>query len=159
NAADSRKLDEVISAVRDIEADIQCEETWINVPKPKVAMARPEPQIITPSARHMQAMFDLIHAAFLTDSTRVVTYELPDNFSKEYTHGEQHAFTHWRTLEQWQDSIALDRSLSKQLAGLFKLLCESKDHDGQTLMQHTAGVYGSGVWGTTHGLRNLPIML
>jgi hypothetical protein len=157
NAADRRKLDEVVTAVRGVEADIQNEEKWINVPKPKVSLSRPQELSSFATTRHTQGMLDLAHAAFLTDSTRV-TYELPDVFA-DLTAFSKHALNHPSSQKAAEDAIKLDRAMSDQIARFIKRLCETKEHDGQPLIHHVLAAFGAGVWGRNHSLRSLPLLL
>jgi len=158
NAADRRKLAEVVNAVRGVEANIQREQMWINVPKPKISLERPDESIGVASVRHAQTMFDLAHAAFLTDSSRVITYEMPDVL-KEVTSYGKHAMTHPTGPELVKDFARLDLEMSKQVAHFIKLMCETKGHDDQPLIHHTLAAYGSGLWGPAHSGKNLPFML
>jgi len=158
NAADRAKLDEVLTAVRGVEANIQREEKWMNFEKPRVSFARPDESTSTYSIRHAQTMFELAHAAFLTDSTRVITYEMPASFT-EVTPIEKHVLNHTGDPAIAKAAVNVDRAMSEQVAHFIKLLCESKEHDGQPLIQNTLAAYGSGSWGAIHGLRSLPLML
>jgi hypothetical protein len=159
NAADRRKLNEVISAVRGVETNIQREEKWLNVPKPKVALPRPEELQHFATTQHSKAMFDLAHAAFLTDSTRVITYGMPDTF-RDITPFDKHGLNHpSENSKASEDAVRLDRAMSDQIARFVKLLSETKEHDGRPLIYHTIGAFGAGVWGRNHSLKSLPLML
>jgi len=158
NATDRDKLDEVLTAVRGVETNIQREERWLNIEKPKVSFSRPEDEIATNSIHHAETMFDLAHAAFLTDSTRIISYEMPSYFT-EVTHYFKHQLNHDCNREIALDSVKVDRAMSDRVASFIKRLCDSKDHDGQALIQSTLAAYGSGAWGASHSLRSLPCML
>jgi hypothetical protein len=161
NPADRRKLEEVTTAVREVEEEIQRDEHWMDLPKPTAPCARPAAGIDSDplTIRHCQAMLDLAHAAFLTDSTRVVTYSMPDTLHEVSLH-DKHNLNHPNGDEQIaKESGLLDAALSAQMAHLAKLLCDSKEHDGQPLMRHAAVFYGSALWGATHFNRHLPAML
>ncbi len=160
NADDRTKLDEVLSAIEQVEQDIQREELWMDTPKPAATCARPgQDSDDTSSVRHVQAMHDLIHAAFITDSTRVITYYLPESF-KEVTPHRKHELTHPSgDPTKIQGAIDLDHAMTEQLARLLGMLCDTKERDGQPLIYHALGAFGSGSWGTTHALHNLPMLL
>ena len=158
NAADRRKLDEVVAAVRGVEANIQREERWLNVPKPSVSLSRPEELPTFATTRHAEAMFDLAHAAFLTDSTRVITYEMPDVF-KDVTPFGKHGLNHPSDPKAAEDAIKLDRAMSDQIARFIKMMSETKGHDDKPLIHHTLAAFGSGVWGRNHSMKSLPVML
>ncbi len=159
NQADRAKLDEVLSAVRGVETGITRDERWIDVPKPATTLARPEAEADqSTSVQHAQAMFDLAHAAFLTDSTRVITYEMPSYF-REFWTNDKHGLNHGTTPESHAGALRFDLENSNQLARFIKLLCESKEADGQPLIHHTLAAMGSGCWGTNHYMRSLPLLL
>jgi hypothetical protein len=158
DAADRAKLDEVLSAVRSVESRIQREETWLTVPKPPAPFARPGDTIGFDSSVHMRTTLDLAHAAFLTDSTRVISYAMPSSFS-EVSHFDKHALNHDLTPERAADAPKVDRAMSDEIAAFVKKLCDSREHDGQPLIHHTAAAYGAAVWGPNHSLKDLPIML
>src|SRR5438876_1995902 len=73
-AGDREKLGEYFSSVRELEQRLASAEAWSKKPKPKVD-AKP-PQDIASSADlvgRARLMYDLIHLALQTDSTRLVT--------------------------------------------------------------------------------------
>ena len=81
---DQEKLDEYLTGIRDLEASMQEQKSWLHKPKPEV-----EPidfgsdQGLDPSKsgleyrRYQRFMFDVITLALQTDSTRVMTYRQP----------------------------------------------------------------------------------
>ena len=76
-ADDRDKLDEYFTSVRELEQRLAQAEEWAKKPKPKVD-AKP-PQDITNAADligRTRLLFDLIHLALQTDSTRLVTIML-----------------------------------------------------------------------------------
>src|SRR5262249_42856143 len=71
---DREKMDEYFTSVRELERRLKRAEEWSKKPKPKVD-AKP-PQNIASAADvvgRARLMFDLVHLAFQTDSTRLVT--------------------------------------------------------------------------------------
>jgi hypothetical protein len=159
DAADRRKLDEVLTAVRGVEAGIQREQAWIDIPKPKSACQRlPEELQTVNCVRHPQTMLELAHAAFLTDSTRIITYEGPSVFS-ELVGTSKHGLNHGGTDECHAWALKNDETWSKQIALLIGRLATSTDHDGTPLVQRTLGAFSSGCWGMNHYLKSLPLLL
>jgi hypothetical protein len=69
--ADRRKLDEYLYAVRDIETRIRRTEASHAL---NPDMDRPAPSVPENYNEHTRIMFDLMTAAFQTDSTRIVTF-------------------------------------------------------------------------------------
>src|SRR5204863_9290841 len=73
-AADRGKLDEYFTSVRELERGLARSEEWSRRPRPRVDV-RP-PQDIHNAADligRARLMFDLIHLALQTDSTRLIT--------------------------------------------------------------------------------------
>ena len=83
-------------------------------------------------------MFDLAHAAFLTDTTRVITYEMPDTF-KDVTPIAKHGLNHPGDPKAAEDAIKLDRAMSDQIARFVKLLSESKATTASRDLSHGGG--------------------
>lgn len=157
DAVDRRKLDEVLTAVRGVEADLQREQRWVGVAKPSVALQRPVETLSPRSAAHARAMFDLAHAAFLTDSTRVIGFEMPSSFI-EASPINKHELNHDLTPVSARDAITVDRAMSDEVARFIALLGGSPE-GGHALLDHTLVAYGSGSWGANHSMKCLPIML
>jgi len=159
NAADRRKLAEVVEAVKGVEDDIQRENKWLRIEKPKVAFDRPdEAKCGNYSSNRVRTMLTLAHAAFLTDSTRVISFELPGSFS-EVSPFDKHQLNHDLSPEKARDAIKVDAAISDEVANFTKLLSDSKEHGNQSLLQNTMTAYGSGAWGANHCLKSLPVML
>src|SRR4051812_39716619 len=73
-ASDREKMDEYFTSVRELEQRMAVADQWAQKPKPKVNV--PQPQNITNGADFVgksRLMFDLVHLALQTDSTRLVT--------------------------------------------------------------------------------------
>ena len=67
--ADSDRLSEYLESVREVEQAIAREETWLHRPKPKVDAA-----ILESGGHRIATKYNLIHLAFKTNSTRIITY-------------------------------------------------------------------------------------
>jgi hypothetical protein len=161
DAADRRKLDEVLTAIRDIEHEIQLEESWMDTPKPKAPCPRPDPTIDPSySMRQTEAMLELIHAAFLTDSTRIITYHFPALFyDRLKTRSTGHDCAHARNPDDAKALIDNDTLVSDALASLLGRLEAAKEHDGKSVLHRTVGALTAGYWGVGHDMRNAPVML
>src|SRR5205823_11332219 len=73
-SGDRDKLDEYFNSVRELERGLANSEAWSRRPRPRVDVA--PPQNITNGADLVgkaRLMFDLIHLALQTDSTRLIT--------------------------------------------------------------------------------------
>ena len=72
---DTDKIDEYFQSIRDIEARLNRDEDWLNVPKAESLMDEPKPGL--KGRDEIKVMYDLMVAALQTDSTRVMTYRMP----------------------------------------------------------------------------------
>lgn len=160
-AADRHTFAAAVTAVRDVEVDIHREQQWLTVPALGTSPSRSQDANVPSGGRSLRAMFDLIHAAFLTDSTRVIAYHLPGCVTDLIgpTVGDKHDLVHGSTIAQAQGLVANDRLVSEHLAALLTMLDASRAADGHSLLHHTIGGVGAGSWGTWHDTSRLPLLL
>jgi hypothetical protein len=157
---DTDKLNEYLESIRDIETRISKEEQWLTVPKSKPTDAVHEPKKGVSGKEEIKVMYELIHAAFQTDSTRVIGYRLPvDSLLRSIGHTiGGHTMSHYSPGPRMEASQARDRANSELLAGLLDKLKTSKQADGSSLFDHTTVVFGSNVR-NQHNLDNCPTLL
>ena len=158
---DSRKLEEYLASVRDVELKLQLDRHWQNIPKPKIAMKEPENQGLT---RDLPAIYDLIALALQTDSTRVATLEIGGSFAasdlgirKGY-----HNLSHHGMLQENIDLLVQIESYQmEQFAGfLAKLRSIREPNSDGTLLDSTMVLHGSGMGNAnSHVNTDLPILL
>ena len=158
---DNKKLEEYFQSIRDIETRLSKEEKWIGVPRPEAPVSEPRDGL--EGKEEIRLMYDLLIAAFQTDSTRVITYRQPagDAFlnsigSKVHPHDMSHY--HSTRGEKLAASKARDLTLSGLLAGLISKLKTTREADGSRLFDHIALVYGSNIR-SGHHLTNCPTLL
>lgn len=163
-AADRRKLDEYLYAVREIENRlVRSEKLQIGEDGTPV-YARPAgvPRELT---QHSKLMMDMLALAFQTDSTRVATFMFANEGSNR-THAElgvpeaHHQLSHHGKSEEKQEKIAkVNRYYVEQFAYLLDLLSSVSESDG-TLLDNCLVMYGSGISdGDRHNHDDLPILL
>lgn len=155
---DSRKLDEYLQSIRDIETRLTKEERWIGKEKPKGAV---EPPLANASGvDEINLMYDLIVAAIKTDQTRVATYRQPvETLLTSIKAGiNSHDMSHYAPGIQTEVSERRDAKQSELLAGLFDRLKAVQEPDGSSLFDHTVVVYGSNIrqW---HSVDNSPTLV
>jgi len=161
-AGDRRKLDEYLSAVRDVEQRIQRAATLPPVRTPDV----PGPTGIPGSyPDHIRLMYDLMVLAFQADVTRVATCVLANEGSnKPYpfagvTEGHHDLSHHENKAEKKQKIRDINTFHTTQLAYFLTKLKGIREGDG-TLLDHCMVAYGSGNSdGNAHNHDNLPIVL
>jgi hypothetical protein len=163
NPQDRQKLDQYLTGVREIEAQIQKAERFGRVPDPAVETPAGIPGDY---GAHVQLMFDLMVLAFQTDSTRVATFLLAHDGSNRsfdqigITEGH-HDLTHHQNRKDWIDKVAdIDLWYVQQFAKFLDKLLQVKDLDGKSLLHHSMIVYGSGnADANRHTHSNLPVLL
>lgn len=158
NRNDADKLDEYFQSIRDIEVRLNKEEQWLSIPKPGAPLQ--EPQSGLAGRDEIKMMYDLIVAAFKTDSTRVITYRQPvgtllKSLSISFA---PHDVSHYLPGERTQASQRRDIAQSELLAGLIDQLKATREPDGTSLFDHTILVYGSNIR-TIHYLDNCPTLI
>ena len=158
NRNDSDKLDEYFQSIRDIEIRLSKEAQWLSIPKPDAPLQVPQTGIA--GRDEIKMMYDLIVAAFKTDSTRVITYRQPvgtllKSLSIAFA---PHDVSHYIPGERTIASQQRDTAQSELLAGLIDQLKATKEPDGSCLFDHTILVYGSNIR-TIHYLDNCPTLI
>jgi hypothetical protein len=158
--SDRRKLDEYLYAVRDIETRIQKTER-ANALNPD--MDRPSASVPENYDEHTRIMFDLMTAAFQTDSTRIITFLMAiEQSNRAYREigiaDSHHGLTHHGgDKEKIEKCILINRYQVEQFIYFIDKLKATKDGDG-TLFDHVMVTYGSGL-SKDHDHDNLPTVL
>ena len=158
NQMDADKLDEYLQSIRDIEVRLSKEEQWLTISKPNPPLDAPQGNLA--GREEIAMMYELIVAAFKTDSTRVITYRQPvGTLLKSLSiHFAPHDVSHYVPGERTVASQQRDIAQSELLAGLIDKLKAAKEPDGSCLFDHTILVYGSNIR-TIHYLDNCPTLI
>jgi hypothetical protein len=164
---DQQRLQQYEASLRQIELDLEREARWSKLPKPAAPLGAPavDPIVETDAAGHIRRMFDLMIAAWQTDSSRVVSFHLPTL----HVLGEigarigRHAQNH-QSASGNQLNIELEtktgRWVQEQFAYLVDRLLEVKERDGSTLLDHSVIVGGSSFERAgNHVTKNLPVFV
>jgi len=158
---DRRKLDEYLTAVREMEMRIQRAEKYAaELP----GSARPT-GIPKEFERHIRLMYDLLALAFQTDTTRISTFVVAhDGSNRPYpfvgvTEGH-HDLSHHGNDEAKKQKIAkINRFHTTQFAYFLDKLKSIKEGEG-TLLDNCMIVYGSGLAdGNAHAHDHLPVLM
>lgn len=155
---DTDKLDEYFQGIRDIETRLNKDEDWLDIPKAKAPLEQPEPGL--KGRAEIEIMYQLIIAALQTDSTRALTYRLPNqSLLQSMDFGvSAHNVSHYSPGERMVASKAKDKVHSELLAGLIDQLKATKEADGSSLFDHTTVAFGSNI-SSIHYLDNCPTVL
>ena len=164
SANDRSKVDEYFTSVRELEQRLARAEEWSKKPKPKVD-AKP-PQNIANSADiigRTRLMFDLIHLALQTDSTRIVTMlltgaSLPPPIPG-VTLGHHDLSHHGQDPGKITQLAAVELEKLRVLRDLLKKLKETSE-DGVSLLDTTSVFFSSNLGNASNpSTRNLPVLL
>jgi uncharacterized protein DUF1552 len=161
--SDQRKLDEYITAIRDIEVRL---ERSLHLPEVKPPEGATKPSGIPASMEeHIKLMSDLMVLAFQADVTRVCTFVVANEGSnKPYAFigvpEGHHDLSHHGNNQDKKSKIArINAFHSAQFAHLLARLKAVTEGDG-TLLDNCMIAYGSGNSdGNAHNHDNLPILL
>ena len=163
NAHDKDKLDQYLTGVRELETRIQRAEKFGD---PKDPTQGAPPGIPATYAEHIQLMFDTLVLAFQTDSTRVATMLLAhDGSNRSFAEigvpeGHHDLSHHAEDTGKIQKISDIDLWYVKQFTRFLERLRDTKDVDGNSLLQNSMILYGSGnADGNRHTHVNLPIVL
>jgi len=159
---DRHKLDEYLTAVRELEGRIEQSEKFAaalpDYAKPKAGIPKDYEQ-------HVRLMFDLLTLAFQSDTTRISSFILAhDGSNRPYPFIQvsegHHDLSHHGNDEAKKAKIAkINRFHISQLAYFVEKLKSIKEGDG-TLLDNCMIVYGSGIGdGNRHNHDNLPVLL
>ncbi|MSR60191.1 MAG: DUF1552 domain-containing protein [Planctomycetaceae bacterium] len=165
-ATDQRKLDEYLSAVRELERRIATAQKPSESGSAASPLGRPVPKGIPDDyGEHIRLMGDLMALAFQTDTTRISTCVIANEGSnRSYPFIEvpegHHDLSHHGNDEKKHEKIKkINRFHIVQFAYLIEKLKAIPEGDG-TLLDHCMIVYGSGIGdGNAHNHDNLPILL
>jgi hypothetical protein len=162
--ADREKMDEYFTSVRELEQRMARAEEWSRRPRPRVN-AQP-PQNITNGADVVgkaRLMFDLIHLALQTDSTRLITLLLLGTSLVPPIQGVN--LGHHDLSHHGQDpsKIAQLRTVELEKLRTFQAflakLKETREQDS-TLLDRTSVFFSSNLGNaSSHSTRNLPVIL
>lgn len=165
---DRTKLDEYLSAVRQVELRTEKAEAWLDVPRPKLdnsLAGKFTRKMDRDQVREYHRLFyDLMVLALRTDTTRVITCmigseanggAIPDIGISQTRHGLSH---HNGDPEQLRRLTQTDTFLVEQFSYFLDQL-KSHEEEGGNLLDTTQVLWGSGMaYGHSHGNANLPTL-
>jgi hypothetical protein len=164
---DQHKLDEYLTAVREVETRIEKARNDAAARKPVAKPDMAAPAGVPPEVRdHVRLMADLMVLAFQTDLTRVVTFPFAnDGSNRSYKpigvpEGHHELSHHGRDARKQAQIQKINAFHIEQLAYLLDRLRGIKEAGGGNLLDSTMMVYGSGISdGDRHNHDDLPILL
>ena len=160
---DRRKLDEYLTAVREIEQRIARADSQ-NDKSIDLGVARPS-GIPKDYAEHVRLMFDLIVLAFQTDTTRICTFMYANEGSTrpypflDIPEGHHDLSHHGKDPKKHEKIRKINRFHIEEFARMLQKLKETREGD-KSILDNSMIVYGSGISdGDRHNHDDLPVLL
>ncbi len=160
-ATDRRKLDEYMTAVRDLEQRIeQAQKFQVAIPNLNQPAGIPDDY-----ESHIRLMYDLLTLAFQTDSTRIATFVVAhDGSNRAYpfigvSDGHHDLSHHGDNAEKKEKIAKINTFHMTQFAYFLEKMRGIKEGES-TLLDNSLIVYGSGLAdGNAHAHDDLPVLL
>ena len=161
---DREKLDEYLTAVRDLESRLQQSQGWATKPKPSVDVQQPQDiSDKTDAIGRQRLMYDMIVLALQTDSTRTVTFQLSGMNAVPKIEGvsnDWHNLSHHGKDPDKIDELKLIEEAEFETFNEFLTKLKTVQEDGQSLLQNTSVLFGSNLGNaSSHSWQNLPLIL
>jgi hypothetical protein len=162
-ANDRDKLDEYFTSVRELEQRLVKTEQWSKKPKPKVNVPQPRNNLNSADlVGRTRLMFDLIHLAIQTDSTRLISMLMqgaslvpPIQGVSLAHHDLSH---HGQDPNKLKQLATVELEKMKLLRDLFAKLKQTKE-DGASLLDRTMVFLSSNLGNaSSHSSKNLPVI-
>ena len=172
---DQQKFDEYLDSVRQVEKRVARAQQWIDIPKPGLTDADRERLQLDADSKvpteYVATMYELMHLAFMTDSTRVATYQIASmgdattlggKFPQLLGIGKHlHGLAHdWNKAEGAEALGKWDRFLAEQFVTFLDRMRNTPagPESDATLLDQTTIIYGCSN-STTHTNKNYPLVL
>lgn len=165
---DQQTLKQYLDAVRDTEVKLAKAQKWIDTPIPTVDTSRLHLEATPEEARlYFQTMYELIYLAFLSDSTRVATFQLGrengegphDLLSKAVGLNGAHGLTHAvKQPNGWKNLGTYNRYQAEEFGRFVQRLKETAEPTGNgNMLDNTFAMHGSAS-SSFHLSRNYPLI-
>lgn len=165
---DQQTLKQYLDAVRDTEVKLVKAQKWIDTPIPAVDTSNLHLEATPEEARlYFQTMYELIYLAFLSDSTRVATFQLGrengegphDLLSKAVGLNGAHGLTHAvKQPDGWKNLGTYNRYQAEAFGRFAQRLKDTPEPTGNgSMLDNTFAMHGSAS-SSFHLSRNYPII-
>ena len=165
---DQQTLQQYLDALRDTEIKLAKAQKWIDTPVPQVDTANLDLDADPKEARlYFQAMYELIYLSFLSDSTRVATFQLGrengegphDLLSRAVGLGGAHGLTHSvKKPNGWKNLGTYNRYQAEEFGRFVQKLKDTQEPNGNgNMLDNTFAMHGSAS-SSFHLSRNYPII-
>lgn len=165
---DQEKLQQYLDSVRDTEVKLTKAQKWLDTPIPQVDSSNLHLDAEPKEARlYFQTMYELIYLAFLSDSTRIATFQLGrengegphDLLSMAVGLGGAHGLTHdVKKPNGWKNLGTYNRYQAEEFGRFIQKLKDTSEPNGNgTMLDNTFAMHGSAS-SSFHLSRNYPII-
>ncbi|MAR11081.1 MAG: hypothetical protein CL681_14135 [Blastopirellula sp.] len=161
---DRSKIDQYFQAVREAENRLSKAEAWSQRPKPVVATKPPQDEPDrTRMLERLALMYDMMHLAIETDSTRLITFYDTGMNAVPRIKGvdtDYHMLSHHaKDPGKIAQLTVLETEVMKVFAQFLKKLASSHEGDA-SLLDTTMVLFGSNLGNaSSHDTKNMPIIL
>lgn len=161
---DRQKIDQYFNAVREAEQRLVKAEAWANRPKPKVDVQPPRDETDrTRMLQRLRLMYDMMHLAIETDSTRFITFFETGMNAVPSIPGvdtDYHMLSHHAKDPGKIAQLTIVETETMKLFGEFLgKLAESREGDSR-LLDSTMVLFGSNLGNaSSHDSKNMPVIL
>jgi len=166
-ANDRRKLDEYLSSVRQTEKQVGRLQGWVDVPKPNVPETGLQLGSLPGNAHDrpmwIDVMLEVAYLTFITDTTRVITFEWSREAGGYGGGGENHheLSHHGGDAGMLSKLATIDKFHLSRLARFMGMLKSTAEADSN-MLDRTMILYGSGMnsgKGGEHSPKNIPTLM
>jgi hypothetical protein len=165
---DQATLHQYLDAVRDTEVKLTKAQKWLETPLPKVDSSSLHLDAGPAKAKeYFQTMYDLVYLAFLSDTTRVATFQLGrengggphDMLAKAVGLGGAHGLTHAvKNKDGWKNLGTYNRYQAQEFGRFAQKLKDTTEPNGEgNMLDNTFAMHGSAS-SSFHLSRNYPII-
>ena len=164
STSDQRRLDEYLDSVREVERRLdragkqQRLQGWRpTLEQPNIP--RPDDELPQDIDEHMRLMCDVLILAFQTDTTRICTLKLNNDWSQlRFPHLGVNGIHHLVSHSDSDDWLKVNQFFVQQVAYIAQRLDTIQEGD-RTLLDNTLLLYLSSMLNGHHHVRDLPVVL
>ncbi|HSU69063.1 MAG TPA: DUF1552 domain-containing protein [Tepidisphaeraceae bacterium] len=161
---DRDKLDEYFTSVRELEQKMVKAEEWSKKPKPKVDVQPPKDiQDRADMVGRVKLMYDLMHLAIQTDSTRLFTMEVVGTSLVVPIPGvteAHHSLSHHGKDPHKLAQLKLIETAEMAALAEFLMKLKATKEEGSNLLDRTMVYYGSNLGNaSSHDNKNMPVIV
>lgn len=162
--ADRERLDQYFTAVREVEQRLVKAEAWSQKPKPKITA--PIPNDIADRKDiigRTRLLFDVMHLALQTDSTRFITLSIDGMNDVPPIQGvtiDHHNLSHHGKDPEKLAQLKIVETLEMQALRDFLVKLRDSKETGGSVLDRTTVLYGSNLGNaSSHDTKNMPVIV